>query len=138
MDKQTTVLSTETRMWTEASTRELLGAALKQSSELVKKELELATVELRSDLKREIAAAKVLVAAGVAALSVVNLLLMAVVLFLEEFLEGWAAALIVAGAVLVIGAITGAIGWAMRVKTPLERTQRTVKEDLQWAKERLA
>jgi hypothetical protein len=122
----------------DAPTGQLVGDLLKQSTELMKKELELAKAELRSDFKREIAAAKGLGVAGVCALCGLNLLLVAAVFGLATMMPGWAAALIVAGVVLAIGTVFGLIGWSKRVKTPLEKTQKTLKEDVQWAKERMA
>ena len=50
----------------------------------------------------------------------------------------WAAALLVAAVVLGVGTAFGLIGWGKRVKSPLESTRRSLKEDALWAKERLA
>jgi putative superfamily III holin-X len=53
-------------------------------------------------------------------------------------MPGWQAGLIVSAAMLALGAAAGLVGWAKRVKRPLGLTQKTLKEDAQWAKERLA
>jgi hypothetical protein len=53
-------------------------------------------------------------------------------------MPGWLAALIVGGILLAIGAIVGYVSWTRRVTTPLALTRKTLKEDLRWAKERLA
>jgi hypothetical protein len=66
-----------------------------------------------------------------------NLLLVAIVLALAETMGGLTAALIVAGVVLAIGAVAAVMGWSKRVRRPLDRTQRTLQEDAQWAKERM-
>jgi uncharacterized membrane protein YqjE len=120
-----------------ASTGELLGQLAHESGALMKKEIELAKAELRADIKREIKMAEGLGVAGICALSTLNLLLVAVVLALAQEFLGWASALIVAAVVLAIGAVAGLVGWAKRVKKPLEKTEKTLKEDARWAKERL-
>lgn len=138
MDEHEQIAAYDARGLAEASTRELLSAVVKETTELAKKQIELATAEIRCDVKAEIKAAKVLGVAALCGISLVNLLLVAVVFALSDVLLGWAAALVVAAFVLVVGAITALVGWSMRVKRPLERTQKTVKEDIQWAKEQLA
>jgi uncharacterized membrane protein YqjE len=119
-------------------TGQLIGDLVKNTTALVKKEVELATAELRSDMKREVAAAKGLGIAGVCALLGLNMLLVAAAFGLATVMPGWAAAAIVAAVVLAIGTVAGLIGWSKRVKKPLERTQKTLKEDVKWAKERMA
>jgi hypothetical protein len=120
------------------STGELVGQLAKESTELVKKEIALAQSELRRDLKREIKMAEGLTVAGVCALTLLNLLLVALVFALSDIMPGWTAALMVAGGVLLMGMAAALIGWSMRVKTPLEKTRKTLKEDARWTKERLA
>ena len=120
------------------STRELLGEITGKVTLLVKKEVELARNEIQSDLKAELAVVKGLAVALVAGLSAVNLLLVAVVFALTGVMPGWLAALVVAGGMLVIGAIVGYLSWGKRVTNPLALTRKTLKDDAQWAKERLA
>jgi hypothetical protein len=48
------------------------------------------------------------------------------------------AGLAVSGFVLGIALIIGLVSWGRRVRTPLERTRRSLKEDIQFTKERLA
>jgi hypothetical protein len=55
-----------------------------------------------------------------------------------EVVPGWAAALIVAGAVAIIGAIAGLWGWARRVRQPLDTTRRSIQENVRWAKGQVA
>jgi Putative Actinobacterial Holin-X, holin superfamily III len=120
------------------SNRALLGEITAKASLLVKKEIELAKAEIRADLRSELAMGKALAIAFVTALTGVNLLLVAGVLALATLMPGWMAALIVGGSLLVIGAVVGWIGWSRRVTAPLAVTRRTLKEDMQWAKERVA
>ena len=65
-------------------------------------------------------------------------MLMACALALGTVMAEWAAALVVAGGVLLVGTVAGLVGWGKRVQKPLETTLRTLKEDARWAKERLA
>jgi peptidoglycan/LPS O-acetylase OafA/YrhL len=68
----------------------------------------------------------------------VAVLLVAGVFGLTLVMPGWEAALIVGGALLLVAGIAGAVGWNRRVKSPMRRTRQTLKEDLQWTKEKLA
>ncbi len=121
-------------------TKDLVTETARKASQLVKKEVELAKAELRADVRSEIKMASGLGVAGLCALVTLELLLVALVLALMEggVLPGWAAALIVAGVVLAIGAGAGLWGWARRVRKPLDATRRSLKEDVQWARDRVA
>ena len=121
-----------------ASTAELVKELFEQSTKLVKSEMALAKAELMSDLQQEVKVAEGLGVAAICGLCGLNLLLVAVALALATVLPAWAAAVIVALVVLAAGAIAGWLGWGSRVKRPLARTQKTLKEDVRWAKERLA
>ena len=120
------------------STRELVSRVLKTGSTLVAKEVELARAEIKADLHAELGVLKLLIAAALLALLGLNLLFVSAVFALTHWLPGWLAALGLAGMLLAIGFGLGLIGWARRVSAPLAITRKTVKEDMQWAKERLA
>ena len=120
------------------STRELVSRLVKAGSLLVAKEVELARAEIKADFQAELGVLKLMVAAAVAAVLGINLLLVSAVFALTRWMPGWLAALALAGVVLVIAIGLGLIGWARRVSSPLAVTRKTVKEDMQWAKERLA
>jgi uncharacterized membrane protein YqjE len=120
------------------SNRELVRHVIDSATLLAKKEIELAKTELRADLKQELGMVKRLGVAGVCALCMLNLLLVALAMALGSVMPEWGAALLVAAAVLAAGLVAGLTGWGKRVKTPLEATRRTLKEDAQWATERLA
>jgi hypothetical protein len=66
------------------------------------------------------------------------MLLVAAAFALATMVPGWVAALIVAAPFIVLSIVTGAIGWARRVTNPLEASRASLKEDLEWAKNRLA
>jgi hypothetical protein len=120
------------------STRELVSRILKTGSRLVSKEIELARAEVKADLAAELAMIKMLAAAAVGALLGVNLLLVAAVFALTQWMPGWLAALVLAGIILVASAVVGYVGWQRRVTSPLAVTRKALTEDLRWAKERIA
>jgi hypothetical protein len=122
----------------ELSNRALLGEITGKASLLARKEIELAKAEIRADLQSQLGTVKAFGVAAVAALLGVNLLLVAGVLALGLKIAAWLAALIVGGALLVIAAIVGYVGWKRMVTNPLALTRQTLKEDVQWMKERLA
>jgi apolipoprotein N-acyltransferase len=68
----------------------------------------------------------------------VAMLFVTVAFALATTLPAWIAALIVAGVLLVAAGATAMAGWSKRVKKPLGTTQKTIKEDIQWAKNRAA
>ena len=118
--------------------RELVSHVIDSATLLAKKEIQLAKSELKRDLKAEVAMVKGLGIGALCALCTVNMLLVAAALALGNVMAEWAAALLVAAAVLAVGTISGLVGWGKRVKSPLESTRRSLKEDALWAKERLA
>jgi hypothetical protein len=115
----------------------LVSETAKEAISLLRAEIDLAKSELKEDLTFETKAAKGLTVATVCALAVFNLLLVAAAVALAQVLPLWASTLAVAGAVAVFGTIAAAFGWK-HVRKPLERTRHTLKEDLQWMKERTA
>jgi hypothetical protein len=120
------------------STGELVKEITHQVGLLATKQIELAKTELRADIKEEAAMASGLGIGALVALAALNMLLVTVVLALAQKLSGWVAGLIVSGFLLGVAAIAALVGWSKRVRTPMERTRRTLKEDVQWTKERLA
>jgi ABC-type multidrug transport system fused ATPase/permease subunit len=120
------------------STRQLLTRLLETVSLLVTKEVELARAEIRADIKAELSMVALLIAAGVVAVFAVNMLLVSAVFALTVWIPGWLAALALAGVLLAVGAVLALVGWQRRVSTPMAVTRKIVKEEVQWAKERLA
>jgi hypothetical protein len=120
------------------SNRELISQVIDTARLLARKEVALAKAELKHDLTTELSMVKGLGIGALCALCTVNLMLVAVALALGHAMPEWAAALVVAAGVLSIGTIAGLIGWSKRVKSPLESTRRSLKEDALWAKERFA
>jgi uncharacterized membrane protein YqjE len=132
-DGHTLVLSTE-----ELSTRKLVGEITSKAYLLARKEVELAKAELREDLRSQLTMIKFMAVALVAGIAGLSVLLVAAVLALAQVIPGWLAALLVGAAVLALAAAAGLYGWSRRLRNPLDATRRTLREDLQWAKERLS
>ncbi|HVV48809.1 MAG TPA: phage holin family protein [Polyangia bacterium] len=105
---------------------------------LARKQVELAKTELRADLRSEARLAGGLGIAALGALTTLNLLLVTVALALSLAMPAWVGGLIVSGATLAVAAVVGLVGWRQRVRDPLARTRRTLKDDVKWARERLA
>jgi hypothetical protein len=120
------------------STRQLLGEISDKASLLIKKEVELARNEIKADLRSQLAMAKGFAVAVVVALMALSMLPLALVFALAHVMAAWVAALAVAGGLLLIAAIVAYVSWQRRVTAPLALTRKTLKEDVQWAKERLA
>lgn len=121
-----------------ASTPALMAELASQAAALAKKEIELAKVELREDLHKEVAAAGRLGVAALAGFLTLNLLLVTGVLALARTMPAWGAGLLASGLTLVLAVVMGMSGWKLIMRAPLERTRRTLKEDARWTKERLA
>jgi uncharacterized membrane protein YqjE len=124
--------------WEQRSTAELVREIASKATALVGKEVELARVELKNDFASELATLKSFAVAAVAAMLMLDALLIAGVIALMPYVDGRLAALALAGAFLLIALVAAAIGWRHHVKKPLARTRKTVEQDLQWAKEQLA
>jgi uncharacterized membrane protein YqjE len=123
----------------EHGTGELVKLLSSQVSALVRQEAELAKVEMAEKGKRAGVGAGLFGGAGVAALLMLGSLTACLILALSLAIPAWAAALIVS---LLWGVIAGALALQGRNKlqemgTPApEKTIETVKEDVQWLKER--
>jgi hypothetical protein len=132
------VPATEQRPSTrDLSTVELVKEITAEVGHLVQKQIALAKTELKADLKAE---ATMVGGFGIAALGVaatLNLLLVTAVLALAQVMSGWKAGLLVSGVVLLIAGVVAGVAWNRRVRSPLARTQRTLREDVEWTKERL-
>jgi len=66
------------------------------------------------------------------------MLLVAAAFGLAVYLPAWLAAVLIGAVLVVIAGILGYVSWMRRVTQPLAATRKTLREDAQWAKERLA
>jgi Putative Actinobacterial Holin-X, holin superfamily III len=123
----------------EASVAELVKQLSEQTSRLARQEVELAKTELVMKGKRAGLGAGMFGAAGLFGLYAIGALIAAAVLGLATAMSAWVAALIVAA---VLGAVAGALALAgkseVQQATPPvpEQATESVKEDVQWAKNR--
>jgi hypothetical protein len=120
------------------TTVELFSRIASKTTLLVNKEIDLLREESREDLRSELASIKGLAAAAVAAIAALNLALTAAVFALASHMAPVSAALILAAIALAIAIGAAAIAWRKHVEQPLDLTRKTVKEDVQWAKEQMA
>ncbi len=88
----------------------LLSRLTEQTSQLVRDEIKLAQVEMAQKGKRAGIGVGLFGGAGVVALYAVGCLVAAAVLALDLVLPAWAAALVVAGSLLLLAAVAGLLG----------------------------
>lgn len=118
---------------------ELMRAIATDTSTLVRKEVELARIEIMEAVSARIKAAAAMAAAAIMALMALGFAGAAAAHALEGTVSAWAARLIVAGGFLFMTLMAVAIG-IVRAKNPSmkpEKTVETVKEDVEWAKAQL-
>jgi uncharacterized membrane protein YqjE len=118
---------------------ELLKRLSEQTSTLVRNELDLAKAELTVKGKRAGQGAGMFGGAGMVGLYALGALTATIILALSTFLDGWLAALIVTVVYAAIAGILALIGKSkVQQATPPvpEQTVDSVKEDVQWTKER--
>jgi hypothetical protein len=119
-------------------TRDLVSGIVSKATLLARKEVELVKAEIKADLQTHISMVKSLAIAALFAVLGLNVLLVAAVFALAPYVAPWLAALVLGGALVAAGVVLGYVGWARRVVNPLALTRKTLREDLQWAKEHLA
>jgi len=117
---------------------ELIGQLVHQTSELLKTEVELARAEVRTGMQSAISAIGMMLVAAVFGMVAVGCLAASLVLALAQRLEPWSAALIVGAVMLVLAFGVVMAARSMQKKKPLEKTRKTLKEDVQWAKDQAA
>jgi Putative Actinobacterial Holin-X, holin superfamily III len=120
------------------TTAELVKAITAEVGALARKQIELAKTELRADIKAEAVTLGGLGISALALLVTINMLLVTVALALAQVMPAWGAGLVVAGATLAFAAISAIVSWRHRVSSPLARTRKSLKDDVQWTKERIA
>jgi uncharacterized membrane protein YqjE len=118
------------------STGDLVKQLSEQTTTLVRKEIELARVELTEKGKVAGQGAGMFGGAAVVGLLALGTLTVVILALLDKAMDLWVAALIVT---LVYGAIAAVLAMSGRDRVkqatpPVEQTAETVKEDVQWAK----
>ena len=123
---------------TEPSLGELVAAASRDASLLLRSEIELAKSEIAAEVKKAAIGGGMFGAAGLFGLfAFVFLSFGAVYGLAQTALDVWASFLIVGGAYLLLAGILAAIGLgSLKKMGPPERTQRTIKETVATLKTR--
>ena len=121
-----------------ASTRDLLGSFMRDTIQLLKKEAELAKAEVRETVRNQVAMVVGFTMAAVLGLVGVGLVAAALVLGLAEVMAPWLAATIVGVVLVGVAALIGRSAKGKGVKKPFERTQKSLKEGVQWIREKIA
>ena len=138
------MLDTQRRRWMEerplasVPMGDLLSRFLRDARLLARKEIELARAELQELVKKQVAMMVGFAAAGAFLFIGAGVLVAGLVLALAQAMPGWAAALVVGAAALVIGVAFLVAARSNRVRRPFERTRRTLKENAQWLRRRMA
>lgn len=120
------------------SSADLVKELTSNASLLVQRQVKLATLEAKEELKKGKTMAELLGTAGLMAYGGVIMLLVAAALGIGAALDGryWAGALIVAGIVFIPAIIMGLVGYQKRLKNPLPRTRAELSKEISWAKYR--
>jgi uncharacterized membrane protein YqjE len=119
---------------------ELMGQLARETTMLVRQELELAKAEMREKGKEAGVGAGMLGGGAVAALLALGSLTAFAILVLSTFLPEWAAALVVTIVWGVVAAVLAMRGKerVQEVGAPVpEQAIESTKEDVQWAKTRM-
>lgn len=116
---------------------DLLGDLGRQVSTLVRKEIDLARVEVTSSAGRMSRGATAGVGGALVYAGLLALLAAAIFGLIEAGLDAWLAALIVGGIVLLIGAVVTSMGVKQVQSTDMapKQTAETVKENVEFVRE---
>lgn len=123
----------------ERSVSELLQQLTEQTTRLAQREIELAKAEMAVKGKRLGIGAGAFSSAGLIGLLALGAVTAAAILGLATAMEGWLAALIVAGVYLLVAGVLALFGRSkVQAATPPvpEQTAESVKEDVEMTKEK--
>jgi len=121
----------------ERSLGDLLGDIADNLTTLVKQELDLAKTEAKQEAAKAGKGAGLLGGAGITGHLALLFASLALMFLLDTWMHTALAALIVTALWAIVAAVLGARGRKelQELNPKLETTQRTIKEDVQWAKE---
>ena len=120
------------------STGELVRRLINNASLLVDREVDLAKQEAKADIWQLVWAVAVLGFGVMLLYTFVAALIVWAVFAIAPAMTAPVAALVIAGVFLVLGVIASAIGYFMIRIKPLERTRKTVREDIGWARNQMS
>lgn len=121
------------------STRDLVDELADNAALLVKRQVELARLEMRAQARRGKTMAELFGAAGLLAAIGLTLWFVAAALAVAAALDHryWLGALLCGGTLLIVALILAPIGWAKRVSAPFARSRRELGKEIRWARRRL-
>ena len=131
------MISAERERLRQRSTGELVKDLSQLTSRLVRKEIDLAKVEMAEKGRKAGVGVGALAGAAVAALAALGTLTAFLILALDGAMPNWAAALVVTLVWVAIGLVLGAVGRQelRELGSPVpEKTVDTLKEDIEWLK----
>lgn len=120
------------------SSADLVKELTSNASLLVQRQVKLAKLEAKQEIKKGKTMAELFGVAGVCAYAGFILCLVAAALAIGAALDGryWAGALIMAAAMFIPAIIAGLIGYEKRIKDPLPRSRAELSKEITWAKYR--
>ncbi|MFP5310221.1 MAG: phage holin family protein [Actinomycetes bacterium] len=121
------------------STAEVLRSVTTNAQTLVRKEVELAKLELQEGLSQQVKAIVLLLVAAVLGLFVLAFAGVTAAKALEQTLAAWVAWLIVTGAFTLIAVVAVFVAKGILGRSSLspEQTTTSIQENVAWAKQRL-
>jgi hypothetical protein len=120
------------------SSKELVKELVSDAQLLIKRQVELAKLEARQQIKKELRMAELMSVGGATGYAGVIVLLVAAALAIGAALgQLWLGALIVGAALLAIAATFAAIGWSKRVRKALPHSTSEVKKEIEWARHQI-
>ena len=116
---------------------ELIKEITADISTLIRKEIELAKQEVSEGLKSKLIGIAMIAVAGIMGLLLVPFLLLTIIDVLDIWLPKWGASATVTGFMLFVSVVIILLAKSkLSAKFAPERTIRTLKEDVKWAKRR--
>ena len=117
------------------SAGQLMKEVTEDMSTLIRKEVELAKLELGQSISAKVKGGVIVAIAAVLGLFALIFMLFAIRDGFATFLWTWLADLATAGVLLLIGALAVLVAKKL-LKTPVkaDMTKKTIKEDVEWAK----
>lgn len=131
------MITAERERLRQRSTGELVKDLSQQASTLVRKEIDLAKVEMAEKGRQAGVGLGALAGAAVAALAALGALTAFLILALDGAMPSWAAALVVTLLWAAVGVVLGAVAREKlrEMGSPVpEKTVDTLKEDIEWLK----
>jgi type IV secretory pathway TrbL component len=124
---------------TEPTLGELFSQLASDMSSLMHQEIELARAETQAKVAQALRSLVTLIAGGLVAYAGVILLLIALAVWLSNYMTTWLAVLIVGAIVLIVGAVMISIGRSALANLTIvpENTIESIKQDARWAKEQI-